>query len=155
MKSESPYIAHSLEETSACAADLVARLAGTPVGEAATVVGLEGELGAGKTAFTQSIARTLGVEEHVTSPTFVIEKIYKLSNKRFSHLIHIDAYRLEKGEELAHLGWNELIKDPKNLILIEWPQNVKEILPTEMYRIQFSVIDATTRKIEVRGLAEK
>ncbi len=95
----------------------------------ATLVTLSGELGAGKTAFTKAVAHALGVEEIVTSPTFVLEKIYLLSNQSFKRLIHIDAYRLEKGSDLASLGFDELMKDSGNLILLEWPENVAGALP--------------------------
>ncbi len=97
--------------------------------ETATVIGLYGNLGAGKTSFSQGVAQALGVTEMVTSPTFVIEKIYDLEGKKFDRLVHIDAYRLEKPEELLHLGWEEITKDPKNLILIEWPERVGSIMP--------------------------
>lgn len=115
--------------------------------EAAVVVGLVGELGAGKTTFVQALARVLGVEEHVTSPTFVIEKIYKLSNQKFDHLIHIDAYRLGDGSELLSLGWKEIIEDEKNLILIEWPERVDGIIPTTAVTLLFEVVDEKTREI--------
>src|ERR1700733_3565857 len=69
----------------------------------ACVVGLYGDLGSGKTTFTQAVAKILGITEVVNSPTFVIEKIYKLEHERFEHLIHIDAYRLEKSSELEKL----------------------------------------------------
>lgn len=115
----------------------------------ATVVGLYGDLGAGKTAFTKCVAGVLGIQEEITSPTFVIEKIYSLTDKVFEKLIHIDAYRLEKGEELARLGWNDLLSNPKNLILIEWPEKVKEVMPKNHTKLFFTFIDETTRKIEV------
>jgi tRNA threonylcarbamoyladenosine biosynthesis protein TsaE len=127
----------------------------------ATIVGLYGELGSGKTSFTQGVARTLGISETVVSPTFVIEKIYELqspkteteltsppSNKNFSHLIHIDAYRLEKSSELLHLGWPEIIADSKNLILIEWPERVADIIPKHI-RINFRHIENEQREIEI------
>jgi tRNA threonylcarbamoyladenosine biosynthesis protein TsaE len=120
------YVSKSLEETEKIARDFVATLTSS---SAATVVGLYGTLGAGKTAFTQAAARALGVGEEITSPTFVIEKVYELAGKPFARLVHIDAYRLLKPEELLHLGWRELIADPQNLIFIEWPENVAEIMP--------------------------
>src|SRR4051812_40158014 len=115
----------TLAETESLAAQLVA---GLVPGRNATVIGLSGDLGSGKTTFTQSIAKALGVTENVTSPTFVIEKIYSLKNPstltelNFEHLIHIDAYRLESSRELLNLGWHDIVLDPKNLILIEWPE---------------------------------
>lgn len=121
------YISNSLEETQKIADDFIKYI--SPKSDTAFVVGLSGDLGAGKTAFTKCIAKSLGVEETVTSPTFVIEKIYELENQKFSHLIHIDAYRLESGEELLNLGWQRIISDPKNLILIEWPEKVSSVMP--------------------------
>lgn len=110
------------------AQSLVARLA--PKSAGATLVTLTGELGAGKTTFTQEVARALGVTEHVTSPTFVLEKIYELpSGDSFSKLVHIDAYRLNGGSELRALGFEALTADTKNLIIIEWPERVADALP--------------------------
>jgi tRNA threonylcarbamoyladenosine biosynthesis protein TsaE len=103
--------------------------------EGATVVGLYGDLGAGKTFFTQSVAKELGIIESIVSPTFVIEKIYELKDSKFSHLIHIDAYRIESSSELISLGFQKIISDPTNLILIEWPERVEDIMPkhTKIY----------------------
>ena len=115
----------------------------------ATVVGLYGDLGSGKTAFTQAVAKCLGVKEAVTSPTFVIEKIYKLDHQDFDHLIHIDAYRLKGGDELLHLGWEEIAKNPKNIIFIEWPERIAEILPNDIKKIQLTFVDENTREIRL------
>lgn len=141
-------IAKNLEETQKIAADFAKKLLNLSGQEKATVVGLYGELGSGKTSFTQGVARALGVCENVVSPTFVIEKIYELSNQKFQHLIHIDAYRLEKSSELLHLGWQEIIADPKNLILIEWPERVSDIMPEHIH-INFRHIENEQREIEI------
>lgn len=133
-----------LSETSALAEQFIKSL--TPQATA-TIVALHGDLGAGKTTFTQAVAKTLGVTETVTSPTFVIEKLYSLSHPDFKKLIHIDAYRLESGKELLHLGWKEIAADPKNLIFIEWPERVADILPNDMKKIEFTFVDDTTREI--------
>lgn len=103
----------------------------------ATVVALSGELGAGKTSLTQEIARQFGIKENVNSPTYVIMKKYKipLSTYGFRLLIHIDAYRLESEQELEKLGWQEIIAEPENLILIEWPERVKKLIPKDAVRI--------------------
>jgi len=117
--------------------------------QGAFVVGLQGDLGSGKTTFTKSVASVFGVEGVVTSPTFVIEKIYKLpKNNQFSNMIHIDAYRLDKPEELLSLGWEYLISDSNNIIFIEWPERVKEILPEDICTMSFSFIDENTREVE-------
>lgn len=101
-----------------------------PKTDGSTLVTLSGELGAGKTAFVKAAASALGVDETVTSPTFVLEKIYVLpEGQAFCWLAHIDAYRLESGNELAPLGFDELLKDAGTLILLEWPEKVSDGLP--------------------------
>jgi tRNA threonylcarbamoyladenosine biosynthesis protein TsaE len=137
----------SPEETAHQAGQYLKGLA--PKQGTATVVGLSGDLGSGKTTFTQALARHLGVQETVTSPTFVIEKIYQLPNGQpFKHLIHIDAYRLSDGRELLNLGWAEIVSDPGNLILVEWSERVQDILPENSLEIQFQFIDEQTRLIK-------
>jgi tRNA threonylcarbamoyladenosine biosynthesis protein TsaE len=114
----------------------------------AHIVGLSGELGAGKTTFVKALAGELGVPEAVRSPTFVIEKIYKLpEGGPCAHLIHIDAYRLGGGSELAALGFAQLLEDPDNLIVIEWPEHVEDVLPNDWMKLTFEVVDECTRKI--------
>ena len=122
-----------------------------PKSDAATVVGLYGDLGAGKTTFTQGVALALGLEENIVSPTFVIEKIYSLSTIHyplFNNLIHIDAYRIEQSSELLNLGWQKIISDPGNLILIEWPERVSGIMPLHV-RINFSHLSENEREVEI------
>ena len=128
---------HTLDEFKAEAASFVSKL--MPNSDRAVIVTLSGELGAGKTTFAQTVAQTLGVTEHVTSPTFVLEKIYQLNGKHFERLIHIDAYRLENSHELEVLGFKELLADPKNLILLEWPERVPDMIPKEAIAIRFDI----------------
>jgi len=117
--------------------------------EGATVIGLFGDLGSGKTTFTQATGKYLGVNEVMTSPTFVIEKIYSLDGRYgFKKLIHIDAYRLDSGKELQSLNFTEISKDPGNLILIEWPERVADILPPDLIKINFKFVSEFERKIE-------
>ncbi len=126
----------------------------------AAVVALSGDLGAGKTTFTQAIARELGVKEHLVSPTFVIMKFYNLpptspqpspSQERgqFTKLIHIDAYRLSSKTELEKLGWQEIMSDPKNLILIEWPEQVPGLIPSDAIKVNLSHKEESIREIEI------
>lgn len=113
----------------------------------ATLIGLKGNLGAGKTTFTKTLAQLLGIDEPVTSPTFVIQKEYPIQFKGFTSLIHIDAYRLEKGAELEALGFSENLTETTNLIVLEWPENVSDILPKSMTTISFEVAGQETRLI--------
>lgn len=117
--------------------------------ESAVVVAMYGNLGSGKTTFVKAVASEFGIKTTITSPTFVIEKIYKLENQIFDNLIHIDAYRLKSGEELKALGWDDIFKNSKNIIFIEWPENVKDIIPNNAKKIKFEFIDEKTREIEI------
>lgn len=137
---------HSLEDLATEAELLVSRL--SPKQDAATLITLSGELGAGKTSFTQALAKILGVEDHVTSPTFVLEKIYALpEGKPFATLAHIDAYRLKSGIELGPLGFDALMQDPRTLIVLEWPEMVRDTLPQADVTITLSVQDDESRTI--------
>ena len=135
---------HSLEETQTLAKQVVERL--VPA-DTACILALQGDLGSGKTAFTKGIAKAFGVTEEVTSPTFVIEKVYQLTDQKFEHLIHIDAYRLESVDELRSLGWDEIASDPQNCIVLEWPEKVESIIPDTAHTLTFTFVDEDTRKI--------
>ncbi len=118
----------------------------------ATVVALSGDLGAGKTTLTQAIARKLGIVENVISPTFVIMKSYAVPQqgmRGFFRLVHIDAYRLDSSSELEKLGWAELIADPENLILIEWPEKVPEAIPAHARRVTLAHKNEDEREIDL------
>ena len=135
----------SLGETANVAQEWLAKISqdrgAAALSTGAFVVGLSGHLGAGKTAFVKAVAHELGVVETVTSPTFVLMKIYEVSgtknresgesgskgstkNKSFKRLVHIDAYRLERREELEALRFEDVVADSGNLVMIEWPENV-------------------------------
>ncbi|MBI3442594.1 MAG: tRNA (adenosine(37)-N6)-threonylcarbamoyltransferase complex ATPase subunit type 1 TsaE [Candidatus Sungbacteria bacterium] len=110
----------------------------------ALVICLNGELGAGKTTLVQGFCRALGITERITSPTFVLMKIYQLNHRtrsmkhiaqnrsRFKHLAHIDCYRIERPDELPHLGLDEILADPDTIVLIEWANRIKKILPADV-----------------------
>jgi len=119
----------------------------------AMAVVLRGDLGAGKTTFAQGFAKGLGVKEPVKSPTFVILKKYDISKRkikttRFWHFYHLDCYRLKNTQDARSLGLAEILKNPANLVLIEWPERIKNILSKkQIIAIKFSYIDETSRKI--------
>ena len=142
-------IAKNLKETEKIAVDFVKKILKAPTKKEATVVLLEGELGAGKTAFTKAMAKTLGISEVVRSPTFIIQKTYRLENKKYNQLIHIDAYRFEEGREAKILELENLFKNPRNLIVIEWSQNIPSIIKAGSRHIDFIFVDESKRKIKI------
>lgn len=99
------------------------------------VVGLVGELGAGKTTFLQGFARGLGVRGSVRSPTFVLMKTYPLP--KLQTLIHIDCYRLDQPAELLKLGLRDILADPRSLVVVEWADRIKKMLPKSTLWIRF------------------
>ncbi len=123
-------------------------VAGLSPRETATVVTLSGDLGAGKTAFVKGVAKALGVDEHITSPTFVIMKIYDLQQQAFWKLVHIDAYRLKGSHHLKVLGWDELVSDPRNLICLEWPEQADGAIPASAIRISLGYSGEHERTIK-------
>lgn len=115
--------------------DETAKIAGLVLGtispskHSATVVGLKGDLGAGKTSLVKEIGKKLEVSETIISPTYVIMKSYDLENKKWLRLIHIDAYRIEDISELGPLGWTNILEAPNTLVLVEWPEKIVALMP--------------------------
>lgn len=91
------------------------------------VVTLSGDLGAGKTTFTQALGKKLGIADHISSPTFVIMKRYETTHNTWKTLIHIDAYRLTSWQELKDLDIGQWLEKPDTLIIIEWPEKVSDM----------------------------
>jgi tRNA threonylcarbamoyladenosine biosynthesis protein TsaE len=141
-------LSKSLEDTEKIAKDFLEKLALSSF-EEATIVGLYGDLGSGKTTFTQAIAKIFGIKEDITSPTFVIEKIYSLENPFYHNLIHIDTYRLESTKEMNALGWENISKNPHNIIFLEWPERVLGVLPENHLKINFKFVSESEREIEI------
>jgi tRNA threonylcarbamoyladenosine biosynthesis protein TsaE len=154
MDTNKSIIVYNANEIDVFAADFVSNLKTKDYGLKAALVGLSGQLGAGKTTFTQALARVLGVEETVNSPTFVIMKIYKLAAQPWDHLVHIDAYRLASGEELISLGWEEIVDNPKNLVVVEWAERIEDMLPDDYTQLNFSVLSENERLIERKTYSE-
>lgn len=113
----------------------------------AVTIALEGHLGSGKTTFIQGLAEGLGVKENVLSPTFLILKQFPIALRNYKNLYHIDAYRLKNPEEIVELGFEDLINDPENIIVIEWADKIRKILPQNTIWIKFKNIGESKRKI--------
>lgn len=138
----------------------------------AVIIGLQGELGSGKTTFVQGFLGYFGIQR-VTSPTFVIIKKYSYKNPktktqnsnktknpkslRFDgqakfqtlYLYHIDYYRIKNSRDLLELGLEEIINDPGNIVLIEWADKIRGILPLNTIWIEFGHKSEKERSIEI------
>lgn len=133
--------------------------------EGGEVICLVGELGAGKTTFTQGLLKGLKVEGPYTSPTFVIMKHYKVKSQKskvksatekskVKNIYHIDAYRVGK-EDILSLGWKEITDDKKNVIIVEWADRISDIIPKRSLWIDFCWMDENKRKILLSGSFQK
>lgn len=125
------------------------------------VICLSGDLGAGKTTFTQGFLQGLGVKGPYVSPTFLIMKQYRATHnlKRGTkkkdtlhascstfHVYHIDAYRVNAGD-ILDLGWEEIVSNPRNVVIIEWADRIKDIIPKRAVWIGFEWKGEEERKI--------
>lgn len=112
------------------------------------LLALVGNLGAGKTVFVKALAEALGVEDNVTSPTFVLMKVYNTKHEKIKKLVHVDCYRLEGKEDLADIGLSEYIEDENNLVVIEWADKIKN-LPDNIVRINIKSTGEESRVLEI------
>lgn len=125
----------------------IASSAQADMGIKPVVITLQGELGSGKTTFTKALARRLGIAESVTSPTFVILKRYSIPKSAgipFANLIHVDAYRVESSSDMEKTGLRDFINtsSEKNILCIEWPEIISDILPSRRIEMKFNHVHA-------------
>ena len=113
------------------------------------IICLDGELGSGKTIFVKGFAKSLGLEENITSPTFNIVKEYQSGEMP---LYHMDVYRLENGDD--SIGFNDYFNSD-GITIIEWAELIEDILPEERLDIKFKVLDENTRIIKLTPHGEK
>jgi tRNA threonylcarbamoyladenosine biosynthesis protein TsaE len=128
----------------------LAELVGQKIREG-TVLCLEGDLGAGKTLFVQSLAHTLGVEGDVTSPTFNLMNVYE----GICRIYHFDLYRLETEEELEDIGFYEYTEEPEGIVVIEWPDKFPQSMPDDYVEVSIERISETGRKLTFSSIGEE
>ncbi|MDR0524873.1 MAG: tRNA (adenosine(37)-N6)-threonylcarbamoyltransferase complex ATPase subunit type 1 TsaE [Spirochaetaceae bacterium] len=133
-------ISSNPEETLALGENLAGRLG------PGRVIALRGALGAGKTVFAQGVARGLGVEETVTSPTFPIISEYEGTLPFY----HIDAYRLKGDADFRNLGGEELLEG-SGVVLIEWSENISRSIPKSAIIVEIRILEDGRRGIQISG----
>lgn len=131
---------HSTQETKRLAKQIAEGL------KPGDVLALYGELGSGKTTFTNFLVKALGISDRVFSPTFVIARRYG------GKINHIDLYRLTTKKEVLDTGFEEFLNDKDSINIIEWPELVKDLLPAHTIKIRFEETGENSRKIYVQNL---
>jgi len=116
---------------------------------AGDVVALSGELGAGKTCFVQGLAKGMGLQANVTSPTFILIR----QHPGDPALCHADAYRLESPEELEDLGLEDILA--YSVLAIEWAERVMDALPEDRIDVALSYADGEGRRVRITGCGER
>lgn len=146
---------HSYEETQSEGEALAQQLSG------GSVVLLYGDLGSGKTTFVQGLAKGLGIDRRIISPTFVIVRRYALERKSQSakgkttaqnakHFYHIDLYRTQTWDDLKGLGIDEVVRDQESVVAIEWPEKLGELLPGKRIEVHCAYKNETDREMQIQ-----
>lgn len=115
------------------------------------VIALRGDLGSGKTTFVQGFAEGLGITKKIISPTFIIMRTYELKDhqtKKFFY--HVDLYRIESIHDVEGLGLLEIMNDPDNIVVIEWPEKIENSLPKDRKDVFFTYIGEDKREILIK-----
>lgn len=148
-------VSNNLEDSKKIAQDFAEKILAEKRAEnGALVLALTGDLGSGKTTFIQVFAEALGVREKIKSPTFIIFRKSKVSDKKwrkngFENFYHFDVYRIHNEKEILNLGWEEIIKNKANVVLVEWADKIEKILPKNCVKIMFKHLKGNKREIEV------
>ncbi len=114
------------------------------------VVLLKGELGGGKTTFTQGIASALNIKGRILSPTFIIIRKVPILKRRFKFLYHIDCYRIKNVKDLKELNIEEILEAPESLIVIEWPEVIRGLIKEPYWEVVFHFLGRNKREIMIR-----
>lgn len=110
------------------------------------VLALYGDLGSGKTTFMQGLAKGLGITKNIISPTFIIMRTYEAGARS---LYHVDLYRIETEKDVEGLGLFELMNQPENIVAIEWPDKIENLLPQKRITIYFEYLEENKREIRI------
>lgn len=139
------FLSHNPEQT---------RSVGKRLGEllrSGDVICLQGELGAGKTTFTQGLAQGWGSVDAVSSPTFIIVNVYRRQNG--DQLYHLDTYRLETAPEAEELDIDAMLM--RGPLIVEWPERMQSVLPSERLWIKLDYLNDEERQFHFDAQGER
>src|SRR3989344_1113024 len=162
------YYSKNEKETQKIAGDLATKIIKSPTSpsqtllQRASVITIEGALGAGKTTFVKGFAKALGVKVKIKSPSVVLMKYYPItysalyikktirnSQSVIRKLYHLDCYRVRDHRDLATLDLRSLFMSPDSIVLIEWPERVSKILPKKLIRVHIDHLSKNEREIQI------
>lgn len=139
-------ITTGFEQTQELGLDFAKKLKG---GE---VIALYGDLGSGKTTFMQGLAKGLGIDRNIISPTFIIIRTYNTGTQKegseIEYLYHLDLYRIENESQALDLGLSDLLNESRNVVAIEWPDKIENLLPENRINIYFTYLEDDKREIK-------
>lgn len=135
-------VSKNIDDTIRAAQDLAKRV------KAGDVIALYGHLGAGKTVFVKALASSLGIKDTITSPTFVLMKVYSLPKGPVQNFVHVDCYRLDKPEDLSDIGLGDYLGQRDSIVVIEWADKIKN-LPADSIRVDIDYRSNEKREIKI------
>lgn len=133
------YESFSYEDTQKIASEIADTLKGDEF------IAMYGDLGAGKTAFVQGLARALGITDHITSPTFTIVNEYEGRVP----LYHFDVYRISDPDEMYEIGYEEYV-DTDGICIVEWAELIEDLFPPRYYKI--TILKDTEKDFDYRKI---
>ncbi len=115
------------------------------------IYSLIGDLGSGKTHFTKGFAKGLEIKSTITSPSFILMKVYKINKGKIKYFCHVDAYRLKQPQEIIEVGLKEYLDRKNTITVVEWADKIKKILnPYQQQIITFLFVDKNIRQIKIK-----
>ena len=140
MVNEEIFITENFKETQQLGKDLAKRI------KNGGILAFYGNLGSGKTTFIQGLAKGLGIKRRIISPTFIIVRSYKLQKDNF---YHVDLYRTHNLYDLSTLGIDEIVKNNRNVVAIEWAEKMDTFIPQKRFDIVFENLGENKRQIKI------
>lgn len=147
------FVTKSSSQTKKIGSRLMLALTKKRLGKQAVIVELSGDLGSGKTAFVQGAGQAVGIKKGICSPTFVIFRKYEIKKSKSSlqRFYHFDCYRLEGNQSKDVLGIKEIFSDSKNVVFIEWPENIKKFVPKNTIKVSFVNQGGSVRQVKMKS----
>ncbi|GDX61731.1 tRNA (adenosine(37)-N6)-threonylcarbamoyltransferase complex ATPase subunit type 1 TsaE [Candidatus Levyibacteriota bacterium] len=118
--------------------------------KAGDIIVFRGTLGSGKTTFIQGMAKGIGVQQRIVSPTFMIARTYDINNGNIHHFYHMDLYRLDDEKNISSFGFNEMIEDEFGVTVIEWSEKLKEKMPKYRWEVSCEYDGDSKRVVVIR-----